>query len=518
MPAVAEIRRAAPQPLASEPAGSARAWLFPALGVASLVVSCVLWSLKRQMWGDEVFSWTELGDSSLGHLLHAVVRLGGAGMPLYYLLGWPWAHLFGRSDLSLRLFSCAGICGAFLVMIAALRRRLGMRAAFLGVGFGLFASLLVVEQNCEARDYGLYLLLASLAVAQLLKVAETPRPAPRMLSLLALSQAGLVLGHVLGMIYGGLLLAALIAADAWQRQFRPKVYLCCMAGWLALVPWIPAIQSSIAVGRPHGWNPMPGIGDLLIGCSFWLFGGLYWQVVPHSAIVALLACWLAAVLCVGFLVATGIRHMQRDPRRRPMVLIALALLAAPALFVAISHIVAPIFVPRYMLPSALGVALLAAVAFEGTRLMRERMTVLLSCGVLFLPIGAAMLARPANLDVTALVGIANGQPVVCDSQKDFLVMTRYRPGSARYPMDFQALAQGSGGPDQRLMENYLRQGYFPGDLPDLRQVLAEQRFLLLDNTESDWFQRQIASNPLYRWKDLAQIDPQRSLIAVERAQ
>jgi hypothetical protein len=97
------------------------------------------------------------------------------------------------------------------------------------------------------------------------------------------------------------------------------------------------------------------------------------------------------------------------------------------------------------------------------------------------------------------------------------VMSRYSPGSARYPMDLQDFAQHlDTGPDQRLMENYRREGFFPGDLPGLRQVLAEPRFLVLDNTETDWFQREIAGDPHFRWNTLAQIDPQRRLIAVER--
>lgn len=516
MPPATEGLRATPLPIAAESSRARGRWLLPALGVASLLASCVIWSLRRQMWGDEAFSWTELGDPSLHHLLHAVVHMGGAGMPFYYLIGWPWAHVFGRSDLSLRLFSCAGMCGALLVLVAALCRRVGMRAAFLGAGFGLFSSLLVLEQNCEARDYGLYLFLASLALAQMLNVAETPRPGARMLILLALSQAGLVLGHVLGMIYGGLMLAGLIAADAWQGRFRAKVYLCCIAGWLALVPWIPAIQASMAVGRPHGWNPMPGVGDLLVGCSLWLFGGLYWEIIPHAATWALLACWFIAVLCVGLLVAAGIRRMRRDPMRRPMVLMALALIAAPPVFVAISHMVAPIFVPRYLVPSALGVALLAAVAVEGTRLGRDRPALLLSLTVLLLPIAAALLARPPRLDIGAVRRIANRQPVVCDSQKDFVVMSRYSPGSALFPMDLQALSRGAGGPDQRLMANYRREGFFSGDLPDQRQLLDERQFLLLDNSESGWFASEIANHPQFHWRTLAQIDPQRRLIAVQR--
>ena len=260
-----------PAPCASRPgrAGeSAFCWIFPFLGVASLLGSCILWSLRKPMWGDEVFTVTELRDPSLMHLLHAVPRLGGGGMPLFYLTAWPWAHIFGFSDVSLRLYSSAGVCGAFLVLFAALRRRFDAPGAFLGVAFGLCASLIVLDQNSEARGYGLYLLLCALVIEQALRIAETVCPSASALTLLALTQAGLVLGHILGLVYAGFILLALVAADLYRRRLRARVYLACTAGWLALVPWIPAIRASAAVGQPHGWIAMPTLPDLGASLSF----------------------------------------------------------------------------------------------------------------------------------------------------------------------------------------------------------------------------------------------------------
>src|ERR1700728_3558417 len=172
-------------------------WILPLLGVVSLLISCVLWSSKKQLQGDELFTHVEIADPSLAHLMHAALHLGGAGMPLFYCTAWIWAHLFGLTDLSLRLYSSTSVYAAFLVFFLAMRRRFTARAAFLGVAFGLFACLIVIDQNVEARGYGLYLLLAALGVSQALKIAETPDPHPRDLIFLALTQAGLVLGHVL---------------------------------------------------------------------------------------------------------------------------------------------------------------------------------------------------------------------------------------------------------------------------------------------------------------------------------
>ncbi|HUB18360.1 MAG TPA: glycosyltransferase family 39 protein [Acidobacteriaceae bacterium] len=494
-------------------------WIPALLGVLSLLGSCVVWSLRKPMWGDEVFSWTELHDPSFAHLFHALPRLGGGGMPLYYLVAWPWAHLFGCSDLSLRLCSSAGVCGAFLVLFAALRRRFAAHAAFLGTAFGFCASLIVLDQNSEARGYGLYLLLAALATAQVLRVAETDRPRVRELILLALTQAGLVLGHTLGLLYAGLLLLALAAADLSRRRLRLRVFLACVAGWLALIPWIPAIEASAAVGRPHSWIPMPALADLASSCSFWLFTGLYWQI-PHRPAAVVAAGWLGGVACVAVMVLAAARGWQDAGReRQAAALVGLALMLGPLAFFLVSHAITPIFLPRYLIPSALGVSILAVAAADSARVGKGIAFTILSALVLALPIATALLAHPTALNVARVDELARGQAVVCDSEKDFLLMTRYTawPQAPRYPLDAAAASTLPGlDTDVRLMENYRREGYFAGKLLQGDGVPAQASFLVLDNGDAPWFRMRIEDHAPFTWTLVAQIDSTRRLIEVQR--
>jgi hypothetical protein len=471
------------------------------------------------MWGDEVFSHVELSDPSLAHLLSAVTLLGGGGMPLFYLTAWPWAHLFGLSDLSLRLFSSAGVCGAFLILLVTLRRFVSPASAFLGAGFGLFASLIVVEQNSEARGYGLYLFLCALAIAQLLKVARNPHPRRRDLVLLALAQAGLVLGHVLGLVYAGLLLLALIVGDALQHRIRLRVYVWAVAGWLALVPWIPAIRASAAVGRPHGWIPVPTLADLGSSLSFWLFTGLYWQLRPHPVVALLMAGWFCAVAVVIVLVITAVWSFSDRPEQRLLCLVGFFLLAAPVVMYAISVAMTPVFLPRYMMPSALGIAILAGAWANRTSAGKGTRSLILGSAVLLLPIAAALLAHPQGLSAKRVDALAAGRTVVCDNLKDFLVLTRYTawPGTPRYPLDAEAASKTPGvDADVRLMENYRREGYFGGKLPELQELLHQPSFLVLDNSDADWFRVRIENNSHFSWKTLAQVDSSRRLIEVQQ--
>jgi hypothetical protein len=493
--------------------------VFPILGVLSLGVSCVVYSLKKQEWADEILTRIEGSDRSLFHLMHALMRLGGAGMPLFYLTAWPWAHLFGVSDLSLRLFSCAGVSAAFVFLVKTLSRFFPARAAFLGVGFGMFACMIVVDQNAEARGYGLYLLLCALAIDRLLRVAETPRPSRRDLVLLALTQAGVVLGHVLGLFYAGLMLAALIAADLRERRFRLKVYVCAMAGWIALLPWIPAIRASMAIAKPHGWILRPSGADLAIGLSYWLFEGIYFPLLKGTHLGVMLG-WGVGVFCVAGLIAAALYGI-RDPSpvRRLAYFLGFGLILAPLALFAVSWLITPIWVARYMVPSALGIGLLAAGWAERNRFARGAGGVLLGGLILLLPIAGAVCARPDFMNVARIDKVASGRPLVCDWVRDFTVMERYSatPARVEYPLDWQAALQGPAASvgAYHLLWNYRRDGYLTGNILDESAVLSQPSFLVLDNKETNWFQLEIARNPKFAWKVLAQIDASRRILLVE---
>jgi hypothetical protein len=486
------------------------------LGILSLIASCLIWSFTKQQWMDEVFSRIELSDPSPLHLLHVSQFLGGAGMPLFYITGWPWAHIFGDSDLSLRLYSCAAFCAAFYLLFAALRNRFGVRPAFLSVGFALFSSFVVLEQNAEARSYGLYFLFATLAAVAWLNVAEADRPSSRQLLWLVLAQAGLVLTHVLGLIFGVLMLLALAVCDLLQRRFRPTAYLAHVAGWSALLLWLPAILASAAAGKPHSWIAPPSIALLFFELTHRPF------IAFSHALVYVEIITLASLVLIASLAVSESRQLSRSaPRRNPVIILALALSAAPFAFFLASRLVTPIFVGRYMLPSVIGLALLLAPWLQRhPRLTRGPAWAALLPAVLLLPIASAIAYQPPSLNVAAIDHLAASQPLVCDQIRDFLVMARYSRDPARieYPLDWPAALNGPL-PDVtsfHLLVNYRRAGYLASNIWNASQVLAQPRFLVLDNLDSNWFRYRIASNPAFAVKPLAHIDPMHTLYEVQR--
>jgi hypothetical protein len=299
------------------------------------------------------------------------------------------------------------------------------------------------------------------------------------------------------------------------------------------LPWIPAILASAAVGHPRGWIAVPGLGDLGSALSFWLFAGMYWQL-PHLSSAVVVAGWLCGILIAIVLTASGSFALAAGPGgKTPVYSAGFVLVAAPLVFYAVSVAITPIFLPRYLIPSALGVAMLAVSWLERGRVDRAqierragergrsgtgRTAVVLSAALLALPVATALLAHPQQFDVRRVDAIAAGRPILCESLKDFLVMTRYttHPGTPEYPMDWAAsLVTPGGSPaDFHLMENYRREGYLAAEIPDTAQVLRRTSFVVLTN-DGSWFRTVIENDPHFRWTTIGTADAGRRVVLVQ---
>jgi hypothetical protein len=533
--------------------------------LASLVVSCVLWSSRKQAWMDEIFTWKEVSDRSLWHLYYAIQHGADGGQPLFYTTAWLWAKVFGTGVLTLRLYSCIAMCGALLVTWRTIRRFYGVWATAFGVLTIWGTSGLLLSQNADARFYGLYMLAVAISVDIYTRLAPRPVPTRLLLVLVLLSQAALVLTHVLGLIYSGLILLALILFDAAKGHFRIKVYFFHAAGWLALLVWVPAIRASMAVGKPHGWIEMPTVVNLL---SVYLFeNSLHWlrlfkrhsdellfqivhraaEVVTFVPLVAVFLLWLRRIVASG-------RRALSDPRSA-LLLVAYVLLSAPVVLFVLSHLVTPVFVSRYMLPSAIGMAIvLAAFAdFLGSdsrtnlRFSPRLMWVAIVLFLMVSPVLSVMALGPVNLswdylDVRRLEqSVPANVAVVAGWQEDYVKLMRYPQDSkAQYYflLDWPAALAGPKAfvLDYHLMKAYHDNGYFSKGIQDSDSFLCSHpNFLVLDapnaNTldarnnnspdwqKPNWFDLNIRNMPQFEWKVIDSFNAPavtRKLIAVHR--
>jgi hypothetical protein len=143
---------------------------------------------------------------------------------------------------------------------------------------------------------------------------------------------------------------------------------------------------------------------------------------------------LLLALLVGALAASAAVAVRR-PELRTAVLLGLCWTAVPLLLVRAAELARPVFVPRYLLPALLGLALLGAVGVAGWR----RAVAVPATAVL---VAASLLACLPLLDrgpredgrgaVAALAQVhAPGEVVVAVDRRSALALEHYGPASLR---------------------------------------------------------------------------------------
>ena len=530
----------------------------------SLLGSCILWSSHKQAWMDEIFTWKEASDRSLWHLYYAIQHGADGGQPLFYTTAWLWVRAFGTGVLTLRLYSCIAMCGALLLTWKTIRRFYGLWATAFGVLFFWGTSGTLLDQNVEARFYGLYMLVVAVTVDLYTRLVARSVPTRALLALAFLSQAALVLTHVLGLVYSGFILLALILFDAAKGRLRYKLYLAYAAGWLALLIWVPAIRASMAAGRPHGWIGMPTLTDLR---TAYLFGdSLQWlrlfkrhslevlfQIVSH-AVELIIYVPLAVVFVLGLRqISKRGRGAVSDPKGA-FLLLAYMLLSVPAVLFVLSHLIAPVLVSRYVLPSGIGLAIVLAASADAlgsdshtpSRLASRAIWAAVVLALVMLPMLTVLALGPidvgwAYLDVRRVEQyLPPNAAVVAGWQQDFVKFMRFsqNPNVHYYfLLDWPAALMGPSEftVDYHLMQAYRNSGYYANSIQDGRNFLCSHTdFFVLDSPNSttlddynrpldmrkpNWFDLNIRRQPQYDWRVLASFDATeatRELIAVHR--
>jgi hypothetical protein len=540
--------------------------LFLSCASLCLLLSCILWSPHKQVWFDEIFTWREVSDPSLWHLYYAIQHGADGGQPLFYTTAWLWAKAFGTSVLALRLYSSVAICGALVVTWRAIRRFYGIWATAFGVLAFWGTSGLLLDQNVEGRFYGLYMLTVAVTVNLYARlVTRTAAPSRLLLAFAFFSQAALVFSHVLGIIYSGLILLALVLVDAAKGRLRFKLYLVYAAGWLPLLLWLPAIRSSMAAGKPHSWIAIPLLMDLRSG--YWFSDASWWraffdrhahkvifQIVTRASEV-LINVPQAAVLVFGIIkIRKQGWRVIADPQGA-LLLLAYVLLAMLLVLFVLSYVVTPVFAPRYFLPSGIGMAILLAACAHalgadrqaGSRLAARLAWTAVVLFLMILPVLTVLALEPieqgwAYLDVHRLEEtIPPGLPVVAAWEPDFVKLMRlaHDPGAHFFDLlDWPSALAGQRGSvlGYHLMQAYRANGYFSKNIQDNRDFLcAHPDFVVLDapnaNTlggtpspetemnKPNWFDINIKTRPEFEWKPIASFDGPtvvRELIAVHR--
>lgn len=217
------------------------------IGILILGLILRLVNLNQSLWLDEAVQAITSQGSFAG--IFAELQ-GDFHPPLYHLLMWVWVHLFGSSEVVLRLPSVLfGIATVFVVykLMVHINKRSAVIAAFL-----MSTAPFHIYYSQEARMYAMATFFAALSMyffVRLISCQKKDNTRPL--------KIGYVLATVLLLYsdYFGLfvLLAQVIVAPFFVLQF-----LCL----LFFLPWLPMFLVQIQVGR-QAIQALPEWGKLV---------------------------------------------------------------------------------------------------------------------------------------------------------------------------------------------------------------------------------------------------------------
>lgn len=317
------------------------------LSIASLLASSIFISENKYFWNDELYSWYLISDSSFSGMWAAFHDKINNTPPLYFVLGWLWARPFGASELSLRLFSSLGFIVALVVTWITLRRVYGFWPTCMGALVVFLTSGIVLEQNAEARMYGLFLALGALSVYQFIHLIGVRRLEFKHLAGVTVLHAAIVNTHLFGPFYSAAIFAAFVLVDVNRKALRKRLYAAFVISWATFLLYLPAFLVQSDAGNPRAWIPVPTVSDFL---------ELVGLMSRSFADVRMITVLIGLLVLIYFMRGGSLR-MRLVPGERHLLLVALALMAVPVVTFLISRTVKPIFWDRYLVPSVLSYAI-----------------------------------------------------------------------------------------------------------------------------------------------------------------
>lgn len=179
---------------------------------------------------------------------------------------------------------------------------------------------------------------------------------------------------------------------------------------------------------------------------------------------------------------------------------------APLVFVE-SLVGIPVFVDRYVLPSALGWPLLVAAGLRRYSQPGRLHPRAAAVGLLaFVTLGASALVTAANresarLEIPSPSPGMDGAPIVVESAMDLLPLVVYDAERARYrfPLDWPLALDATSAPssvqEYKLMALFARAGYLAEIAVDSRRLLCETpKFSVLESGPHRWLEQRVLAD------------------------
>ena len=304
----------------------------------------------QSYWFDEAQAAHEL-HLSLGSMLSSMVAVETAP-PLYFVLGWAWAHLFGAGEVALRSFSA--LAGTALIPIAYLcgRELVSRRAGLLTAAF-VALSPFMIWYSQEAREY---MLVAAFCGASLLCFLRAWRdPSSRNIAWWCLFSVLALLTHY----FAGFLVAPEALGLLYIARSQASVIAVGVVGLveLALIPLLVNHATASLLGFITGTHLSTRIQEVPV--AFALGPPFETSLLSYGLIAAAL---LAAILIV-LLIVGG------EPRELRGAAVAAGLAAGIVLVpLALALTGTDYYIERALIPAWLPIGIVVAAACTTRRL------------------------------------------------------------------------------------------------------------------------------------------------------
>ena len=325
----------------------------------------------QSFWYDEAFTPVHVLHPGLDATLRAVSHTENTP-PLWYVLIWGWARIWGNGEVALRSFSALAGVATVPVAWGIGQELAGRRAAFVTAAL-VAVNPLFVWYSQEARTYALFVLLAALSVLCFLRVLREPND--RRLAAFAVTGALALLTHYFAVFL-------LIPMCIWllvlgHRERRYAVFPAVGAVGLAGVALIPLI---VAQGG-HGtqWIGRWALSSRLEAIPQYYLTGYSGAPLGHGV-----------ELLVALLLLSGIGYgfwSVLEPREERSALIMLLLSACGVLIpVALVAFGADYLAPRNLVAAMIPLTALIAVVTVANRTGRVGMIIAGLIALVFLAI------------------------------------------------------------------------------------------------------------------------------------
>ena len=386
---------------------------------------------SRPLWFDELLTSIVARQPTISSLWRALAHCVDGQPPPFYLWQRLCNHLVSNEQVAFRVASIFGFCTMQWCLFVWLRKRHNTAVAFAACLLPLMTTLFAAYA-VEARPYALE--LAFLAIAL---VAYQRATTAFWIFVLGLSLMAAESSHY----YALFVLASFFAAEGLYffktRSFRIGVWIALCSGLLPLLVFWPLLSHFKECYGAHVWyGTATFLGTLkiygsLFGISTATPGAASWT----SVIVFLLP--VAILFGVGLLVFRSLKATTGDSATFHLNILTAGMLLTPFVMLFATKLNHTGLIPRYLLPTILGVTLVAG---YGLSLLSKNVVTVVGV-LLFFCIAVQEVGfwfsyyeayqlgfNSQPYGVSLIHSAGHGElPVVVSEGHDFLELNRYAP-------------------------------------------------------------------------------------------